>query len=315
MSMRKAILLGLGGVAVLAFGAGRLPAQAPAAPAKPAAIVNGEAIPQTELAAVLSQQPPPPNPLTDAQKKELARAALDMLVDDLLMRQYLRKNAPAVAPAEVAKQIQELKDSLTKRKQKLEDFLKESGQTEEQVRLEIVARLQWSAFAKARLGDDVIKKYYDENKTFFDKVAVRASHILLRVAPTAKAEDRQKAQTTLLTLRQEIMAGKLDFAEAAKKYSECPSKVNGGDIGFFPYKFVVLEPFAKAAFAMKVGEVSGVVQTDYGMHLIKVTDRNNGEQSNFDRIKEEVREIAAQEMQANLLEAQRKAAKIEINVP
>src|SRR5262249_50069460 len=162
-------------------------------------------------------------------------------------------NAPPAPPAEIAKQLDELKESLTKRKQSFADFLKENGQTEAQLRSEIATRLQWIAFAKARLGDDVIKKYYDDNKTFFDKVAVRPSHILRRAPPTAKADDRQAAQNKLLALRQEIVAGKVDFAEAAKKYSECPSKNNGGDIGFFPYKFVVLEPFAKAAFAMKVG--------------------------------------------------------------
>jgi len=320
MSTRKGILLGLAGAAVLALAAGRAPAQAPAAPAAkapapPAAVVNGEAILMAELTAVLNQQPPPPNPLTDAQKKELARAALDMLIDDLLMRQFLRANAPAIPPAEVAKQLAELKDGLAKKNQKFEDFLKENGQTEQQIALEIAARLQWASYAKSRLPDDAIKKYYDANKYFFDKVAVRASHILLKVPPTAKEEEVKAAQARLEALRQELVAGKLDFAEAAKKHSDCPSKKDGGDIGFFPYKFVVLEPFAKAAFALKVGEVSGVVQTDYGLHLIKATDRNNGEASNFDRIKEEVREVAAQEIQASLLDAQRRTAKIQVNLP
>src|SRR5262245_50067215 len=139
MSTRKAMLRGLAGLAVLVVVAGRAPAQAPA---KPAAMVNGEAIQLSELTAVLSQQPPPPNPLTDAQKKELSRAALDMLIDDLLMRQFLRTNAPPAPPADIAKQLDELKEGLIKRKQSFEEFLKENGQTEQQVRIEIATRLQ-----------------------------------------------------------------------------------------------------------------------------------------------------------------------------
>ena len=87
------------------------------------------------------------------------------------------------------------------------------------------------------------------------------------------------------------------------------------DIGLFPRKFVVQETFAAAAFALKVGEVSDVVQTDYGLHLIKVTDRKQGEQSEFNKIKEEVQSICASEMWQAVLAEQRKAAKIEINLP
>src|SRR5439155_5908089 len=118
--------------------------------------------------------------------------------------------------------------------------------------------------------------YYDANKVFFDKVFVRASHILLKIAPNAAPAERQAATAKLQAIRQQILAGKLDFAKAAQQYSDCPSKTNGGDIGPFPYKFAVLEPFARAAFAMKVNDVSDVVATDFGLHLIKVTNRDNG---------------------------------------
>ncbi len=118
------------------------------------------------------------------------------------------------------------------------------------------------------------------------------------------------------TIRQDVLANRLDFAEAAKRYSDCPSKDKGGDIGPFPYKFVVVEPFARAAFAMRKGEVSDIVVTDFGLHLIKVTDRTLGEPTTFESAKDSVREVMAQDMELfqHILADQRKAARIEVNV-
>jgi parvulin-like peptidyl-prolyl isomerase len=77
----------------------------------------------------------------------------------------------------------------------------------------------------------------------------------------------------------------------------------------------VEEPFAKAAFALKVGDISDVVQTDFGYHLIKVTDRKAGTASDFNKIKEEVREMLVEELRVQILAEQRQTAKVEINLP
>jgi peptidyl-prolyl cis-trans isomerase C len=312
----------------LAVLAGRLPAQAPAqappatpipAPkldaTKPAAVVNGETITLGEVLAVLSQNTPPATPLTAAQQRDLQVAAVQLLVEQALMRQFLSKNAPPAPAAEVQKEIADLQVALKKDKMSLADFLKESGQSEAQLRAEIAMQLQWKAYVIPRLTEQVVKGYYDTNKPFFDKVFVRASHILIRVEPTASAAERQAAQAKLAGLRAEILAGKLDFAEAARKHSDCPSKQNGGDLGPFPYKFAVLEPFAKAAFAMKVGEVSDIVPTDFGLHLIKVTNRDPGQPSDYTKIKEDVKQIQAREMYQAVVAEQRRLARIEVFYP
>jgi peptidyl-prolyl cis-trans isomerase C len=313
------MLRNLASLAVLAILSGNLWAQAPAAQApppaaKPAAVVNGEPIPFSEVKALLDQQPPPPNPLSKHQQLFMQETALEMLIDDLLMKQFLRKNGPKVDPAAVNKEIAELEDGLKKKKLTLQDFLKDTAQTEAQLRGEIIARLQWAGYAKEHVSDTKVKDYYTENKLFFDKVVVRASHILLRVAASATAAEKQAAKDRLTALRQDIIAGKIDFAEAAKKNSDCPSKKDGGDIGFFPYKFVVLEPFAKAAFALKVGEISDLVQTDYGLHLIKVTDRKPGEASNFEKIQKEVREVCEKELWDSILSQTRRNSDIQVNL-
>jgi parvulin-like peptidyl-prolyl isomerase len=305
----------LASTAVLAIFANGASAQSSAAPAKPVAIVDGTPITMTEVEAVLKQIGPSPTPLTESQKKQMHMEAIGMLIDDILMQQFLRKNGPQVDPSEVNKKLAELNESLKKQNKTLQEFMKESGQSETQLRGNVLNMLQWSVFVKQRLTDEDVKRYYDENKEYFDRIVVRASHIVFRVPATASDTERESTRAKLLGLRQEIEGGKIDFADAAKKYSQCASAPNGGDIGYFPRKMTVEEPFARAAFALKVGQLSEVVQTDYGLHLIKVTDRKPGQPSDFNKMKDEVREMCIEEMRMALLAHQRKTAHVEINLP
>ncbi len=281
-----------------------------------AASVNGEKILVGEVKKILEQRPYP-NTLTDEQKKQLRHAALDVLVDDVLMRQYLNKHVPKVNETEFNKEVQELTDALKKQTKTLDMFLKESGQTQEQLSRDIVARLQWRTLLQSFLPNDKAKTYYDANKPFFDKVFVRASHILIQLDEKSTKDQRDKAMQQMLVWRVEILAGKVKFEDVAKKMSDCPSKEKAGDIGQFPYKFVVLPEFAKAAYALKVGELSEVVQTDKGLHLIKVTERTPGEPSNFEALKETVREVWAQDedLYQRVLVDQRKKSDVKVSLP
>lgn len=277
-----------------------------------AAVVNGEIIPAADVDAVLKLQGPSATPVSEAQKKQMRQEVLSMLIDDLLMQQFLKRHGAKVEPAEVNKRLAELESSLKTQGKTLIEFCKETNQTEVQVRNNLLSMLQWSGYVRDRVTDAVVKKYYEDNRDFFDQTTVRASHIVLRVPNTMTESERQAARTRLRNLRAEIAAGQLDFAEAARKNSQCPSAPAGGDIGPFPRKFVVEEPFARAAFAMKVGELSDVVETDYGYHLIKVTDRKAGQPSEFEKVKESVREFCVEELRQQLLADQRKTARVEL---
>jgi peptidyl-prolyl cis-trans isomerase C len=298
--------------AVLVVAAGAATAQAPA---KVAATVNGAVITLADVEAALKARGPMATPPTEQQRRQMQLEALSMLIDDLIMQQFLRQQAPKVDPAEVSKRLAEMELGLKKQNKTLADFYREIGQSEAQVRANVLSMLQWVAYVKDKVSDADVKRYYDDNKEFFDQVKVRASHIVIRVAEAAAPADRQAAEAKLKALREEIVSGKLDFAEAAKKHSQCPSAPNGGDIGEFPRKWVVEEPFAKAAFALKLNEVSDVVQTDYGLHLIKVTGRNPGQPSDFAKIKDDVRELCIEEMRLALVGQQRKASQIKVELP
>jgi peptidyl-prolyl cis-trans isomerase C len=318
MRARTWTLATVASAVALATWAGGAPAQAPAgalAQARPAAVVNGEPIALAELEAVLARDGPKAVQLPETQVRQMRLATLDMLIDNLLLQQYLRQNGPRVDPAEVTKELAGLVEGLKKQGKTFQDFLKESAETEAEVKSDLATMIQLRDYLKARVTDDDLKRYYQENKDFFDGVGVRASHIVIRTLPTATDAERQQARDRLLAIRQEVVSGKLDFAEAAKKYSQCPTAPTGGDIGFFARKGMVDEAFARAAFALQPGQVSDVVQSDYGLHLIKVTERKPGQPSDFTKIKDGVHQAYVWELKQNIITQMKRTAKIEVNLP
>jgi peptidyl-prolyl cis-trans isomerase C len=143
---------------------------------------------------------------------------------------------------------------------------------------------------KATVTDEEVKKFYDENKDklFKRPEQVRASHILCGVDPKATKEEKDKAKAKAEELLKEVKAGK-DFAELAKANSTCPSKEKGGDLGFFS-KGQMVPAFESAAFALKPGEVSNVVETQFGYHIIKLTEKKDAGVANLDEVKERIRD-------------------------
>jgi parvulin-like peptidyl-prolyl isomerase len=324
MSRRKWILASLTGAAVLAGSAASVNAQAPAgappkaaasAGAKPPAVVNGEIITKADLDSAVKQAGQSPVTLTEDQRRGQQMQVMGILIDEMLMHQFLAKNAAPTTPAEVDARVALIAAELKKENKTLKDLFKEGDQTEAAFRADVGRTLQWEAYTKAKVSDADVERYYKVNKDFFDKVMVRASHIVLRLPPNATEADRTKAMQQLTELRAQLTANKIDFAEAAKKYSQCPTAPNGGDVGLIPRKMAVDENFARAAFNTPVNGISDVVQTSFGLHLIKVTERKPGEPSDFSKIKEDVRFFCVDEMRMSLLNDLRKSAQIEVILP
>jgi parvulin-like peptidyl-prolyl isomerase len=304
----------LASVAALALLCQTVSAQGPSKSSKPAAVVNGETIPLEDVDAILKCRPQQYPKPSEAERYELQREALDMVIDDVLMRQFLRKNAPAASSSEVNRKLRELEASLKTKGQSIEDYCRETGQSEGQLRAAVVTMIQHNQFIAKHLTEDDVRRYYDENREFFDQVTVRVSHILLRLQHNVPPAQVSAARARMQAIREDIVSGKLDFATAAKRFSECASAPTGGDIGYFPRKGVVEESFASAAFALKPNEVSDVVQTGYGLHLIRLTERKSGVTSDFKKIEDQARGLAGEQMLMNLVERERQQAKIEIKL-
>ena len=281
----------------------------------PAATVNGESIALADVDAVLTTTLPL-TPLTAAQKRQMRVEVLADMVDELLLRQFLRKNGPKVDPAEIDAQLKAYGEKLKADGKTLADFYKETGQTESQVREAWTTAMQLTGYVKSNTTEEQLRAYFAANRDHFDRVEVKVRHIVVRVGKAATAVERAAAKEKLEAVRADIAAGKLDFAAAAKRYSHCPSAPTGGDIGAIARKGgLVDEAFSKAAFALKLNELSGVIETDFGFHILQVTERTPGMPTTYEKVATDVLDTYTDDFRADLIAKLRKQGQVQITLP
>lgn len=209
---------------------------------------------------------------------QLKNEVLESLINLIVLDEYSRELSLVVDEGVVEKHYQKAVSKYAS-KRAYHKALKEAGLTESDLRTRIRRTLAAQKVVKEHVSpkiivtDEEVQTYYDENADAFEHdVQVHAAHILIKVSPFADDKTRQKAEKRIRTIQEKIQAGEA-FAQLAKTYSEGPSKVNGGDIGYFSAAQMAPE-FATAALSLEPGEVSDVVTTQFGYHLIKVYDRN-----------------------------------------
>ena len=209
--------------------------------------------------------------------EQLKKEVLESLINLIILDDYSKELSVVVDEGSVEKHYQKAVSNYAS-KRAYRDALKEAGLTESDLRMRIKRTLSAQRMVKEHVypkiivTDDEVKTYYEENSFEFEHdVQVHAAHILIKVPPFADKDFRQKAKQRILAIKEKIDAGE-DFAQLAETYSEGPSKVNGGDIGYFGTAQMA-PTFETAAFSLNPGEVSDVVTTQFGFHLIKVYDR------------------------------------------
>lgn len=280
-----------------------------------AATVNGEPITLREVSAALRTSLPSV-PLTPSQSRNLQRAILEELIEEKLLRQFLAKNAPKAEAAELDAHLAALKAALIKENTTLEEFLRRSNQTESQLREAWSLRIQLSHYVKQLATDERLKACHAANRDHFDKVEVRVSHILIRLGSDATVVERAAAREKLERIRAELAGGQLTFPAAATKYSQCSTGLKNGDLGFFRRRGLPEdEPLARAAFALNVGEMSEVIESNRGLHLLQVTDRKAGTPCELEKCVVEVLELFAEDIRADLVKKLRKEGSVRISLP
>ena len=149
-----------------------------------------------------------------------------------------------------------------------------------------------------------LKTYYEQNlQRLSGKEERRASHILITSPKSAPEADRQKAKAKAVELAVLVKKSPDSFAEVARKNSQDPgSAAAGGDLDFFA-RDAMVKPFSDAAFAMKKGDVSDVVESDFGYHVIKLTDIKAPKQRTFEEMRPELElDIKKQQAQKKFTE-------------
>jgi len=211
-------------------------------------------------------------------------AALDTLITKNLINQEVDKEKITVSSKEIDAELQELVDSYGG-EETFEQQLTASGLTQDDIKEDIEVNLKIEKLLEPQIEitEEEMQTYFDENKDSFAQTKqVKASHILVEDEETAKEV-------------QEKLDNGEDFAELAKEYStDTASAESGGDLGFFGEGSMVAE-FEEAAFSMKVDEISDPVKSDYGYHIIKVTDTKEAAEANFEKSKEEIKGILLDE--------------------
>nr|AYQ72810.1 peptidylprolyl isomerase [Cohnella candidum] len=217
----------------------------------------------------------------DELSKQLADGQAASQLDSLMMMKLVdleaKKSGVTATDADINAEIAKYRKNFST-DEEFASALQQNGMTMDILKeqIDISVKLRKIFAPEIKPTDDQLKKYYEDNKANYSTPEqIRASHILL---PT-KAE----AEAVLAELKKGA-----DFATLAKEKSTDPgSKDNGGDLNYFG-RGVMNEPFETAAFKLKVGETSGVVESPNGFHIIKVTDKKAAVTPTYDSVKQQV---------------------------
>ncbi len=163
----------------------------------------------------------------------------------------------------------------------------DSYKTEKEIKVGYLPFLYSDIGAKITIEDEQIAAYYDDHLTEYQIPETRhARHILFKAAPDASEQTHQQQQAKAEEILEKARSGE-DFAELARTYSEGPTAATGGDLGFFSEGQMV-QPFNDAVFSMEAGEISDVVKTDFGYHIIKLEEIQLGGVKSLEEAKEEI---------------------------
>ena len=296
--------------------------------------INGVDITETKVQEVLKpeldkldkrpQKLPPA--IAQTVKKQLRQQVLEKIIIEHLLDEKVKEANIVVTEEELAGEFTKVAAaqkpplSLDEFKKKLAEYGQDFDAIKQQVKkgmaYQKVMEAQWAG--KINITEEDARKQYDQNPEQFETAEqVRASHILIAPAEItdpnadpnqAKAEAKAKAQDLL-----EQVKNGADFAELAKANSACGSAVNGGDLDFFT-RGRMAAPFEKAAFELKVGEVSDIVETQFGYHIIKVTDHKDAGTISFEQAKDNIIQQLIQEKKNELAQEYINSLKAEASI-
>ncbi|MGM0381744.1 MAG: peptidylprolyl isomerase [bacterium] len=235
--------------------------------------------------------------MSEEQKQQLKKRARGQVAKQLVDRTILLSNAKKSGVSVSDKDVEEFLDEQFETKQQREQALKRMGISEDEAHQEIKEMLTIQKYMENEVGeievsDEDAREFFEQNRKQFEQPKqVKARHILKETGDG----DTAQIKAELEDLKSQAESGD-SFGALAREHSEGPSASRGGDLGYFGRKDMV-EPFTAEAFEMVPGEIRGPVQTQFGLHLIKVEDVREGEDVSFEAVKEEVKQQIQQRQQ------------------
>ena len=294
-----------------------VPAQFPAVVAR----VNGQPVTKEDFERMIhtletraGQQIPPD------RRDEILRGALDQLLIYTLLSQESKTRGIKIDEKEIDAKMQQLRSQF-QTQELFDKAMKDRGMTLDKLRHDATVDMSVTKLMDAEVStvpgpsDLETKEFYEKNPTQFKQdESVRASHILIRVDEKADAAKKAKARAEIDAVLKQARAG-ADFAKLAQEHSQDSSAAQGGDLSYFP-KGQMVPAFDKVAFALKPGEISNVVTTQFGYHIIKVVDHKPGRVIPLEEATPQIQRYLTEQKKAQHAEAYvdglKKKSKIEV---
>ena len=252
------------------------------------ATVNGKNITQEMLVIRLKNFTDTAPETLNAIRQEI----IDQLITDILLEEFIDKQGLIVTPEEIEREVVQIRNNISGSQknafQSLEQILVSIGSNIDEFKKSVKYSIALEKYFRNKFDDKTLKNYFKENKDIFDGGSVKVSHILIDTRNMKTQEEISHALEQIKNIKSEIDRGAA-FDEIAKKYSNCPSAQNGGNLGFIQRKGNFAESFLDTAFSLKVDQVSEPVQTEYGYHLIKVTEKKEGTNIQFEDVRQKFR--------------------------
>ncbi len=240
---------------------------------------------------------------------------IDQLTKKILLKQFVETQDIEVGNEETQQELEKikyfLKNNPSNTDKSLEEILETQGSSVAELEEEIKRTLALSKYLEKNVSVDDKKNYFDANKDAFNGARVKASHVLIDTRGMKTEPELEEAKKMIEVIKMEIDKG-ANFDEMAKKYSNCPSAEKGGDIGFFQRKGSIVEEFAEVAFGMDAGEISDPVKTQFGYHIIMVTEKEAGQDISYEEVTDMVDFVYMQMKTESILKELYEKAKIEI---
>lgn len=228
---------------------------------------------------------------------------IEGLVSKTLLDNECVKQNIVVSDDDLKSEIEMIKSDLPEGAT-LEEMMERSGMTQAAFESEVAGRIKLKKLLNIPdPTDEQVKAYYEENKEYFEvPETVRARHILIKVEETDSDETKADKKAKAEAIRKELVDG-ADFAKLAEERSDCPSSRQGGSLGNVR-RGQMVAPFEEATFNLKTGEISEVVETQFGYHIIEAIEHKDAKALKFDEVAPRIKSVLKSE------EFQKKAGEI-----
>ncbi len=265
-------------------------------------VVNGQPITQGDLNFLMLSRR-----VVKHKQSGLRKQFLEHLIDNRLLQSFLAQRKAKPNEKQLDSQIKFIYKIIRQSGDDPTKVLASLGYTKQTLRNELALPLAWKSYVNLIVTGKQLRDYWKQHRHEFDGTEVCAAHIAIKASSKSEIE---AAKVKLRQVRSDIGGGKVTFAQSAKEYSQSPSRIMGGDLGFFSYRGKMPLIFSQTAFPLKVGQVSQPFRTQFGIHILTTTARKPGQLS-LEDARIQLLEQLAKELRHDLIQRERTKAKIE----